>query len=145
MLRLRLHLCQVTVVSLVLLWAALGKLRVRCSADERALHESPKETPPINPWNKFQWEHGGKGLSKQSMAKLYQYSKSNGSMPCRCQHWQLSCAVKPRHNTSETIGGNLRGTPLNLYLPQAFLPERKVKVGFVGSLETNRRCRGVVA
>ena len=28
-----------------------------------------------NPWNKFQHEHAGKGLSKQTLSKMYRYHK----------------------------------------------------------------------
>ena len=44
------------------------------SAGVRAPSQSPKEMAPANPWNKFQHEHRGKGLSKRTMAKMYQYS-----------------------------------------------------------------------
>jgi hypothetical protein len=37
---------------------------------------SPKEKDLSNPWNRFQRENRGKGLSKTTLAKIYQYEKA---------------------------------------------------------------------
>ena len=39
----------------------------------------PKVNPPQNPWNRFQKDHKGKGLSKKTMSQIYQYEKSKRS------------------------------------------------------------------
>ena len=37
---------------------------------------APKESTPQNPWNRFQKDHKGKGLSKKTMSQIYQYEKT---------------------------------------------------------------------
>jgi hypothetical protein len=38
--------------------------------------EAPKkELDLTNPWNKFQHDHAGSGLSKQTLSKMYRYHK----------------------------------------------------------------------
>ena len=39
------------------------------------------ENIPANPWNRFQKDHKGLGLSKQTMSKIYQYEKRKDKMP----------------------------------------------------------------
>ena len=39
------------------------------------------ENIPANPWNRFQRDHKGLGLSKQTMSKIYQYEKRRDKMP----------------------------------------------------------------
>ena len=39
------------------------------------------ENIPANPWNRFQRNHKGLGLSKQTMSKIYQYEKRRDKMP----------------------------------------------------------------
>jgi len=42
--------------------------------------ETPKEGTPTNPWNKFQKDHAGKGLSKKTMSQIYQFQKKRGEL-----------------------------------------------------------------
>ena len=46
------------------------------SASVSEVQRSPKEKDLSNPWNKFQHENRGKGLSKATLAKIYQYEKA---------------------------------------------------------------------
>ena len=41
---------------------------------------TPKEGTPNNPWNKFQKDHAGKGLSKKTMSQIYQFQKKRGEL-----------------------------------------------------------------
>ena len=46
------------------------------SASVKGAPNSPKEKDLSNPWSRFQHENRGKGLSKETMAKIYQYEKA---------------------------------------------------------------------
>eukprot|EP00435_Cladocopium_sp_Y103_P023138 s2912_g5.t1 len=39
---------------------------------------APKGGGPKNPWNQFQQDHKGKGLSNRTMALMYKYQKTKG-------------------------------------------------------------------
>jgi len=41
-----------------------------------SVEQTPKQGTPRNPWNAFQREHKGKGLSTKTKASMYNYQKN---------------------------------------------------------------------
>ena len=58
--------------------SASGSAAVNERGISGADHEvmTPKESAPTNPWNQFQKDNKGKGLSKKTMSQIYQYEKA---------------------------------------------------------------------
>ena len=48
----------------------------RAVSHHEARGQSQRDPLPMNPWNRFQQEQKGKGLSVKTMAKIYNYEKA---------------------------------------------------------------------
>ena len=53
----------------------------RRQPDAASSNVAPKESKLPNPWNQFERDNKGKGLSTTTMAKIYRYEKDKNKVP----------------------------------------------------------------